>query len=225
MIHDPPADCKLTSCQIKSFNRIEFSRLELEFGRAVVGKISTDSNIGSFINAAPHTAQGTAFEHVSIRFGTKPSCIQLWKNSGGKMNASEEHDVESEGSFSDFMSDVEGQVIDLIKKTNKAPSDAYESWNAFSSAIEWKETWIICLLSFHIFLFLLIVLTRKRFGVQTCIFFFISVLVRLAERINLYCSNHWQEFSSQNYFDKNGLFAGILFSGPLLLMCLLMLVS
>ena len=141
------------------------------------------------------------------------------------MNASEEHDVESEESFSDFMSDVEGQVIDLIKKTNKAPSDAYESWIAFSSAIEWKETWIICLLSFHIFLFLLIVLTRKRLGVQSCIFFFISVLVRLAERINLYCSNHWQEFSTQNYFDKNGLFAGILFSGPLLLMCLLVLVS
>lgn len=150
---------------------------------------------------------------------------QQIENSICNMNSSEELTDESDGSFSDFMSEVEGQVIDLIKKTNKAPTDAYESWIAFSSAIEWNETWIISLLTFHVFLFLLIVLTRKKFVVQSCIFFFISVLVRMAERINLYCSNHWQEFSTQNYFDKNGLFAGILFSGPLLLMCLLMLVS
>jgi transmembrane protein 18 len=140
------------------------------------------------------------------------------------MNASEDEDAHEMG-FSDFMSDLEGQVKDLMKKTNKAPTDAYQGWVAFSSAIDWKETWIVSLLTFHVLLFILIVVTRKRLGVQSCIFFFISILVRLAERINTYCSSHWQDFSTQNYFDKNGIFAGVLFSAPLLAMCLMMLVS
>ena len=129
-----------------------------------------------------------------------------------------------DGSFSDFMSDLEGQVIDLMKKTNKAPNDAYQGWAAFSSAIDWKETWIKYLLAFHVILLIIIVLTRKRLGVQSGIFFFISILVRLAERINSYCANNWRRFASQDYFDKNGVFAGALFSAPLLCMCLIMLV-
>ena len=137
------------------------------------------------------------------------------------MNSSEE----GAASFSDFMSDLEGQVMDLMKATNKAPTDAWQSWVAFSSAIDWKETWIVSLLSFHAVIFLLIILTRKRLGVQSAIFFFISIIVRMSERINSYCAIHWQEFSTQNYFDKNGLFAGVFLAAPLLMMCLLMLVS
>jgi hypothetical protein len=137
----------------------------------------------------------------------------------GSSNESED------GSFSDLMSDLEGQVLDLMKKTNKAPSDAWQSWMAFSSAINWKESWIISLMVFHLFLFLLIILTRKRLGIQGCIFFFITILVRLAETINSYCSDHWQDFATQNYFDKSGLFAGTVFAAPLLTMCLMMLVN
>lgn len=134
------------------------------------------------------------------------------------------NDSSSDGSFSDFMSEVEGQVLELMRKTNKAPSDAYQGWAAFSSAINWKETWIISLLTFHVLLLLVIVFTRKRLGVQSCIFFLISILVRLAERINSYCAINWRRFASQDYFDKNGVFAGVLFSAPLLCMCLMMLV-
>lgn len=137
----------------------------------------------------------------------------------GSSNASED------GSFSDFMSDLEGQVLDLMKKTNKAPSDVWQSWMAFSSAINWKESWIINLIVFHLLLFLLIILTRKRLGIQSCIFFFITILVRSAEAINSYCSDHWQDFATQNYFDKKGLFAGTVFAAPLLTMCLMMLVN
>lgn len=136
------------------------------------------------------------------------------------MNSSSE-----QGSFGEFMAGLEGQVIDLMKKTNKAPTDAWQSWQAFSSAINWKETWILNLIGFHIFIFLLIISTRKRLRVQCGIFFFVSILVRLAERINSYCAIHWEKFSTQNYFDKNGLFAGTVFAAPLLMMCLIMLVS
>lgn len=135
-----------------------------------------------------------------------------------KLNASDD------GSFSEFVSDLEGQVLDLMKKTNKAPSDAWQSWMAFSSAINWNENWIRSLMVFYVFLFLVIILTRKRLGIQSCIFFFIAILVRLAETINTYCYNHWQDFSTQNYFDKNGLFAGTVYAAPLLTICLMMLV-
>ena len=136
------------------------------------------------------------------------------------MNSSDEEG----GSFSDFVSDLEGQVRNLIKATNKAPADAWENWEAFSSAIDWKETWIVSLLSFHVIFCILIFLTRKRLGVQSCIFFIITILVGMSETINSYCSAHWETFSSQNYFDKRGTFAGVFFSAPLLTMCLMMLV-
>ena len=136
------------------------------------------------------------------------------------MNSSDEEG----GSFSDFVSDLEGQVRNLIKATNKAPADAWENWEAFSSAINWKETWIVSLLSFHVIFCILIFLTRKRLGVQSCIFFIITILVGMSETINSYCSAHWETFSSQNYFDKRGTFAGVFFSAPLLTMCLMMLV-
>ena len=131
---------------------------------------------------------------------------------------------EGSGSFSEFMSELEGQVMDMMKATNKAPTDAYENWMAFSSAIDWKEKWIVGLLTFHVLCFFLIILTRKRLGLQSFIFFTISILVRMSERINTYCASHWQEFSSQNYFDKNGVFAGVFLAAPLLTMCLIMLV-
>jgi hypothetical protein len=130
----------------------------------------------------------------------------------------------ADGSFSDFMSELEEQITDLMKKTNKAPTDAWESWSAFTSAIDWKEPWIMSLLGFYVVCFLLILITRKRLGAQSFLFFFVALLVRLAERINSYCALHWQEFSTQNYFDKNGLFAGVVFAAPLLTMCLIMLV-
>ena len=129
------------------------------------------------------------------------------------------------GSFSDFVSDLEGQVRDLMKATNKAPSDAWENWAAFSSAINWKETWIMSLLTFHVLFFLLIILTRKRLGIQSCIFFVITILVGLSERINSFCNVNWEKFSTQNYFDKHGTFAGVFFAAPLLTMCLMMLVN
>ena len=131
---------------------------------------------------------------------------------------------EGPGTFSEFMSEMEGKVMDMMKATNKAPADAYGNWMAFSSAIDWKEKWIISLLTFHVLLFLLIIITRKRLGMQSVIFFTISIIVRMSERINTYCSSHWEDFSTQNYFDKNGIFAGVFLAAPLLMMCLMMLV-
>lgn len=135
-------------------------------------------------------------------------------------------DVDEEaGTFDDFMGSVEEQMTDLIQKTNsQAPKDMREQWLAFSSAINWNETWLQCLLAFHVLLFVLMLLFRKNVDFQTFLFFFIMGLVYFSENINSYCAMHWREFSTQNYFDGSGVFSGILFSGPLLIILLCQLV-
>lgn len=49
--------------------------------------------------------------------------------------------------------------------------------------------------------------------------------VLLAERINGYLAFNWESFASQNYFDPHGVFIAVLWSGPLLLISMLIVVS
>ena len=48
--------------------------------------------------------------------------------------------------------------------------------------------------------------------------------VYMSENINAWAAQHWQRFSTQNYFDPSGLFASVVFSGPLLLISSLLVV-
>jgi transmembrane protein 18 len=142
-----------------------------------------------------------------------------------------------EGHFAELLEEAQSHIDYLIKETYVAPKNAMEHWAggvhfivpsltppAFSSAIDWTETWIRGLLCFHVLLFLIVIISRKNVDLQTFFFFFIAILVFLSETINTFCSSHWKEFSRQNYFDKNGIFVGILFSAPLLCICLFQLV-
>lgn len=61
--------------------------------------------------------------------------------------------------------------------------------------------------------------------VQVGLFAAILVGARSAEYINTYLGRHWQEFARQNYFDEHGVFMGVMWSGPLLLLGFAMLVS
>lgn len=49
--------------------------------------------------------------------------------------------------------------------------------------------------------------------------------VYLAERLNSILADNWKSFASQNYFDPHGLFLSVLWSGPLLLVAIVILVS
>lgn len=48
---------------------------------------------------------------------------------------------------------------------------------------------------------------------------------RSSEFINTYLRDRWHEFSRQNYFDEHGIFMGVMWAGPLLLLGFTMLVS
>lgn len=53
----------------------------------------------------------------------------------------------------------------------------------------------------------------------------IVLLVYFSESINELASENWRVFSRQQYFDSNGLFISVVFSIPILLNCMLMVVS
>ncbi|CAK9155506.1 unnamed protein product [Ilex paraguariensis] len=49
--------------------------------------------------------------------------------------------------------------------------------------------------------------------------------VYLAERLNGFLGDNWKSFAGQNYFDPHGLFLSVLWSGPLLVMAIIILVN
>ncbi|CAE7674492.1 TMEM18 [Symbiodinium microadriaticum] len=69
------------------------------------------------------------------------------------------------------------------------------------------------------------VIFRKNVNIQTGIFLLVTILVAMSEFLNSYCADHWREFSSQNYFDKRGVFAGSIFAAPLLIIALFQLIN
>lgn len=54
---------------------------------------------------------------------------------------------------------------------------------------------------------------------------FTVLLVYFSETINELAAIHWRSFSRQQYFDSSGLFISTVFSIPILLNCMLMIVS
>jgi hypothetical protein len=128
-------------------------------------------------------------------------------------------------SIGDIMNDITSQIKHLMKETSKAPSDFKEHYQAFISAINWNETFIYYLLLFHIILLIIMLLTRKNIDIQCGIFFIICISIYLSERINTWCHNNWQLFTTQDYFDKQGVFSSIMFSGPLLLILFIQLLN
>ncbi|GKV09031.1 hypothetical protein SLEP1_g20590 [Rubroshorea leprosula] len=58
-----------------------------------------------------------------------------------------------------------------------------------------------------------------------CDSMFVVAGVYLAERLNKVLSNNWKRFATQNYFDPSGLFLSVLWSGPLLVIAIIILVN
>ncbi|KAJ7969714.1 Transmembrane protein 18 [Quillaja saponaria] len=120
-------------------------------------------------------------------------------------------------------------MADLVQKIStelrSGMRPAYENFIGFFHAIDWKEPWLMGLLAFHILLLLTAILSRKNTNFQMCLFFLALAGVYLAERLNSFLGENWKGFSSQNYFDPNGLFLSVLWSGPLLVIAIIILIN
>ncbi|XP_075509356.1 uncharacterized protein LOC142545839 [Primulina tabacum] len=121
------------------------------------------------------------------------------------------------------------QMADLVEKlTAELRSElkpAYENFLGFFHAINWKEPWLICLISIHVFLLLVTFASRKNVNFQMCLFLLALGGVYLAERLNSFLAGNWRSFAGQDYFDPHGLFLSVLWSGPLLVIAVLILVN
>ncbi|XP_058787323.1 uncharacterized protein LOC131661732 [Vicia villosa] len=122
----------------------------------------------------------------------------------------------------DLMSDLV-QKISSELRTNLRP--AYDNFLGFFHAIDWKEPWLLGLLTFYVVLLLVTIISRKNPNFQMCLFFLTLAGVYLAERLNSFLGGHWKSFSSQNYFDPSGVFMSVLWSGPLLALAMIILIN
>lgn len=121
------------------------------------------------------------------------------------------------------------QMADLVQKISgelrSGLRPAYDNLIGFFHAIDWKEPWIICLISFHILLLIIAIISRKSVNFQMCLFLLTLSGVYLAERLNKILGDNWKSFATQNYFDPQGIFLSTLWSGPLLVIAIVILVN
>ncbi|XP_024638677.1 transmembrane protein 18 isoform X2 [Medicago truncatula] len=96
------------------------------------------------------------------------------------------------------------QKISSELRSNLRP--AKDNFLGFFHAIDWKEPWLLGLLSFYVLLLLVTIISRKNTNFQMCLFLLTLAGVYLAESLNSILGENWKSFSTQNYFDPSGVF-------------------
>ncbi|XP_015232254.1 transmembrane protein 18 [Cyprinodon tularosa] len=87
----------------------------------------------------------------------------------------------------------------------------------FVMSVQWSEPWLIGLLLFHVVCLFLTVVTCRFYRAQICYFLIIVALVYSAEYLNELAAMNWRSFSDFQYFDSKGMFISLVYSIPLLL--------
>ncbi|KAL8162403.1 hypothetical protein V2J09_013892 [Rumex salicifolius] len=127
------------------------------------------------------------------------------------------------------MEDHMDQMADLVQKLTSelraGIRPAYENLLGFFHAIDWKEPFLMGLIGFHVLLLLVAILSRRHLNFQMSLFFLALLGVYLAERLNRFLGEHWKTIATQNYFDPHGVFLSTLWSGPLLVISMIILVN
>ncbi|TNN68619.1 Transmembrane protein 18 [Liparis tanakae] len=87
----------------------------------------------------------------------------------------------------------------------------------FLMSVQWSESWLIGLLVFHVVCVFLTVVTCRYYRAQICHFLLMVGLVYSAEYLNELAAMNWRSFSNFQYFDSKGMFISLVYSIPLLL--------
>lgn len=112
----------------------------------------------------------------------------------------------------------------MIKLEYPKPEGLWENIEAFFTAVDVHENFIRALIGFHIFVFVLVRVTRNWHNLQVVIFVGLLGICYYLENINSYLERNWKSFASQNYFDKSGLFLCVMVGLPVLGNCLMIMV-
>uniref|UniRef100_A0ACD6AFN2 Uncharacterized protein n=1 Tax=Avena sativa TaxID=4498 RepID=A0ACD6AFN2_AVESA len=102
-----------------------------------------------------------------------------------------------------------GAIRPRIHRDRGGFAPVVDSFVGFFHAIDWKVTTI----------------SRRNIKFQLILSALVFSGIFLAEKLNTFLAQNWKCFTSQNYFDPQGLLISVMWSGPLFVITILIMVN
>ena len=102
----------------------------------------------------------------------------------------------------------------------------WDNVQGFYHAVDWsRDRWIFLFTALQLCALASVLYVRNGSAQTQCTVFMLWVGVSMcASPLNAWAGENWRLFSTQNYFDKNGVFMSALFTAPLILVLIVQLV-